>query len=119
MSAMWSATSWCSRSSRRTTHSRRMAKSRAGRAFVARRPNRKGPPQGRLVVDVVTTGALRAPALAAWLWSIAPARARGHMTVALVPDARVRALNRQYRKKDKPTDVLSFPADERGYLGDA
>jgi probable rRNA maturation factor len=40
------------------------------------------------------------------------------MTVALVPDARVRALNRQYRKKDKATDVLSFPADERGHLGD-
>ena len=40
------------------------------------------------------------------------------MTVALVPDARVRALNRQYRKTDQPTDVLSFPADEAGYLGD-
>ena len=40
------------------------------------------------------------------------------MTVAIVPDARVRALNRQYRRTDKPTDVLSFPAGERGYLGD-
>ena len=40
------------------------------------------------------------------------------MTVALVPDPRIRALNRQYRKRDAPTDVLSFPADERGYLGD-
>jgi probable rRNA maturation factor len=40
------------------------------------------------------------------------------MTVALVPDARIQALNRQYRKKDTPTDVLAFPADERGYLGD-
>ena len=40
------------------------------------------------------------------------------MTVAIVSDSRVRALNRQYRKKDQPTDVLSFPADERGYLGD-
>jgi probable rRNA maturation factor len=40
------------------------------------------------------------------------------MTVAIVSDARVRALNRQYRRNDKPTDVLSFPSDERGYLGD-
>jgi len=40
------------------------------------------------------------------------------MTVALVPDARVRALNRKYRRKDAPTDVLSFPSDEREYLGD-
>ena len=52
------------------------------------------------------------------------------MTVAIVPDARVRALNRRFRKRDTPTDVLSFPARdlsrrsakgakaERGYLGD-
>jgi probable rRNA maturation factor len=31
------------------------------------------------------------------------------MTVALVSDARIRALNRQYRGKDYATDVLSFP----------
>ena len=69
---------------------------------------------GRLSVQVVG----RAPGLAAWLSSVAPARARGTMTVAIVSDARVRALNRQYRKKDTPTDVLSFPARERGFLGD-
>ena len=40
------------------------------------------------------------------------------MTVAIVSDARVRALNRQYRKKDKATDVLSFTSEERGFLGD-
>jgi probable rRNA maturation factor len=40
------------------------------------------------------------------------------VTVALVSDARVSALNRQYRHKDRPTDVLSFPADEPGQLGD-
>src|ERR1051325_5549729 len=68
----------------------------------------------RLIVDMIG----RAPGLAAWLGSVAPPRARGTMTVAIVPDARVRALNRQFRKKDKPTDVLSFPSDERGYLGD-
>ncbi len=58
------------------------------------------------------------PGLARWLAALAPARARGSMTVAIVPDARVRALNRQYRRQDTPTDVLSFPSDEPGYLGD-
>jgi probable rRNA maturation factor len=40
------------------------------------------------------------------------------MTVALVPDSRVRALNRQYRGKNSSTDVLSFPAEEPSHLGD-
>jgi probable rRNA maturation factor len=40
------------------------------------------------------------------------------VTVALLPDGRVRALNRQYRRKAAVTDVLSFPADETGLLGD-
>jgi probable rRNA maturation factor len=72
----------------------------------------------RLVVDVVKPRGMRAPELASWLASIAPSRARGTVTVAIVSDARVRALNRQYRRKDKATDVLSFPSGERGYLGD-
>ena len=80
------------------------------------------------MVDVVKPRGMRAPGLAFWLASIAPSRARGTVTVAIVSDARVRALNRQYRRKDKATDVLSFPAsasrlrrgrpDERGDLGD-
>jgi len=57
---------------------------------------------------VETTGA-RAPGLAAWLRRAAPKRARGEVTVALVSDARMRALNRMYRGKDYATDVLSFP----------
>jgi probable rRNA maturation factor len=69
-------------------------------------------------VDVVTSGALRAPGLGRWLASVAPVRARGAVTVAVVSDARVRALNRRYRRKDAATDVLSFPADEPGELGD-
>ncbi len=72
----------------------------------------------RLAVDVLTPPRLRAPGLAAWLRTVAPARARGALTVAIVSDARVRALNRQYRGKDAATDVLSFPAEERGLLGD-
>jgi len=50
------------------------------------------------------------PGLAAWLRRIAPARARGVVSVALVSDRRVRALNKRYRRKDYATDVLSFPA---------
>jgi probable rRNA maturation factor len=48
--------------------------------------------------------------LAHWLSRVAPRRARGTVSVAIVSDARVRALNRQYRRIDHPTDVLSFPA---------
>jgi probable rRNA maturation factor len=36
---------------------------------------------------------------------------RGSIGIALVSDARVRALNRRYRHRDYATDVLSFPAD--------
>ena len=30
----------------------------------------------------------------------------------------MRALNRQFRGKDYATDVLSFPSEERGFMGD-
>ena len=61
---------------------------------------------------VVTDGAGRAVrdgGLAAWLSSVAPARASGEVGIALVSDTRIRALNRRYRRKDQATDVLSFP----------
>ena len=44
-----------------------------------------------------------------WLARVAPARARGLVSVAFVSDRRVRALNRRYRGIDRATDVLSFP----------
>ena len=71
-----------------------------------------------LVVEVVTGGRTRWPGLAAWLASVAPARARGTITVAIVSDARMRALNWKFRRKNKATDVLSFPAAEHGHFGD-
>lgn len=38
---------------------------------------------------------------------------QAELSLALVTDHEIRSLNRQYRGKDKPTDVLSFPlADE-------
>src|SRR6476620_7274709 len=61
--------------------------------------------------------------LSRWLARVAPARTRGTVSIALVSDQRVRALNRRYRGIDRPTDVLSFPAQNRpplasGFLGD-
>jgi probable rRNA maturation factor len=48
-----------------------------------------------------------------WLGRTAPASARGEVTVALVSDRRMRVLNRMFRGKDYPTDVLSFPVGNR------
>jgi probable rRNA maturation factor len=39
---------------------------------------------------------------------------KGQVTVLLTTDAAIRRLNRQFRGKDKTTDVLSFPASGRG-----
>ncbi|MEO8093133.1 MAG: rRNA maturation RNase YbeY [bacterium] len=35
----------------------------------------------------------------------------GHLSVELVGPERIRALNREHRDRDRPTDVLSFPID--------
>ncbi len=45
------------------------------------------------------------------------------VTLAFVGEKAVRTLNRKFMKKDRPTDVLSFPLGEKGpdgkfYLGD-
>lgn len=78
----------------------------------------QGSGQSRLQVEVVSVARIPHVGLASWLRRIAPPRARGKMTIAIATDARVQALNRRHRRKDEPTDVLSFPSDERGYLGD-
>ena len=41
----------------------------------------------------------------------AAVRLRGEVTVLLTTDAALRSLNRRFRGKNKPTDVLSFPAE--------
>ena len=51
--------------------------------------------------------------LADWLADIAPGRARGEVTVAIVSDRRMRVLNRAFRGKDYATDVLSFAVRRR------
>lgn len=73
----------------------------------------------RLRVSVASPdGQAATGGLGPWLKRAAPASARGDVTIALVSDRRIRALNRQFRGKDSATDVLSFPSGERGFLGD-
>ncbi len=71
--------------------------------------HRRGAPL-RVAVSVPPGGSLRAPGLGAWLVRVAPARARGEVSVALVSDRLIRRLNRDFRGVNHATDVLSFPA---------
>ena len=82
---------------------------------------------GRRRLDVAVTAPAAANAsvrgLAGWLERAAPARASGRVAVAIVSDARIRALNRQFRGRDEATDVLSFPSgrdnpNDPEHLGD-
>jgi probable rRNA maturation factor len=43
---------------------------------------------------------------------------KGEVSVLFCGDARMRGLNRRYRRKDRSTDVLSFPAGSGALLGD-
>ncbi len=87
------------------------AASRSSRTAVPR-PSRATP---RLTVDVCDANgrpaARIAPGLGPWLSRVAPPSARGTVTLALVGNARMRTLNREYRAKDSATDVLSFPTE--------
>jgi len=78
-------------------------------AFARRRRGRTKPGLAVAVTDE-RGRPLGLRALAAWLRRVAPPRARGAVTIALVSDERIRALNRTYRRKDYATDVLSFAA---------
>jgi probable rRNA maturation factor len=55
------------------------------------------------------------PWLAALLAALAPEA--GSLGVRFTGDREMRRVNRQFRGKDQPTDVLSFPGDD-GHLGD-
>jgi probable rRNA maturation factor len=56
---------------------------------------------------------LRAAGLQRWLAFVAPVRARGELSIALASDEQVRQLNLRYRRQDRATDVLAFPAHAR------
>jgi len=85
------------------------------RSAFPRRNGTRAPARGALVVAVTDARGhpLAMRGLAAWVRRVAPPRARGAVTIALVGDARIRALNRTYRRSDHATDVLSFPAFDR------
>ena len=46
------------------------------------------------------------------------ARVQGELAVLITGNSEIRKLNRIFRKKDKPTDVISFPSDVEGVAGD-
>jgi probable rRNA maturation factor len=71
-----------------------------------------GDPDRSLVVLITDESSrpVRVPGLAAWLRTVAPARARGVVSLAIVTDATIRRLNHRYAGNDAATDVLSFPA---------
>ncbi len=52
------------------------------------------------------------------LRSAARSWVREELSIALVSDREIRALNRRWRGKDRATDVLAFPLLEPGSLGD-
>jgi probable rRNA maturation factor len=85
---------------------------RDGTGRLPRRSNR------RLTVEIVAPPAFPVRGLAAWLVRVAPAAARGEMTVALVSDRHIVRLNTSFRGINTPTDVLSFPSDAPPHLGD-
>jgi probable rRNA maturation factor len=50
--------------------------------------------------------------------ALAGSGAEGLVTVLLADDRMLRRLNGEHRGRDKPTNVLSFPAGAPGHLGD-
>ena len=74
------------------------------------RPRRRRSASG-IVVAVTDARGRQIPdgrALGTWLAQHAPREARGTLNLAIVSDATMRRLNRQFRGKNKATDVLSF-----------
>lgn len=102
-----------------------------------KRRQRPAAPPLRVTVDIdvqdrrwlLSTRTARALSRRAALATLAesPRRQRGAiaLAIALSDDAAVRHLNRAFRRQDKPTNVLSFPADRHAtppgaprFLGD-
>jgi probable rRNA maturation factor len=72
-----------------------------------------------LEVEVIGTAAIP-PVEVERLATLAASSAgveEGHVAIEFVDGDRIRDLNREFRDKDEPTDVLSFPMDEVGDTG--
>ena len=86
--------------------------------------NAEPPGRGSPIVDVSVSvsGAPSPKHLATWMQRLLAAspvrRNAADVSVLVCGDARMRSLNRTWRRKDRPTDVLSFPSGEPGLLGD-
>lgn len=87
-------------------------------------PGGSGMADDRLSVEVVAeAGDWDAAAVEALVARIVPVLGRclpeaaGTATLALADDALARDLNRRFRGKDKPTNVLSFPSGEEATPG--
>jgi len=54
------------------------------------------------------------------IWSVLDTGRAGELSIALISDDDIQALNRDYRNQDKPTNVLSFPMSDPAFdiLGD-
>jgi len=59
----------------------------------------------------------QARGLGGWLSRIAPRAARGAVTIAILPDSKVKALNKRFRGLNHATDVLSFPSSAQDHSG--
>jgi len=77
-----------------------------------------------MTIDVVNRQRRRKLLAAPWVARVAEmlnviGKPESSVTVAFVSDKKIRQLNHQFRRIDKVTDVLSFPADSGGgELGD-
>ena len=65
--------------------------------------------QLRVVVMDGRGRTVRADRLRRWLVEVAPRSARGELSLVMVSDRKMRALNLKFRGVDRATDVLSFP----------
>jgi probable rRNA maturation factor len=73
----------------------------------------KGSPTQRRVRAVLSRAARLVPRS-----RIQNAKSRIEVSVLFCGDRAIRTLNRRYRGMDAPTDVLAFPAETGGLLGD-
>ncbi len=76
-----------------------------------------------LKVDIIWQGAqsdakIKRAALKAARMAAKYEKKSGSVSLLMTDDENIHQLNREFRQVDKPTDVLSFPSDEPGFLGD-